>query len=135
MEGEKARKLGSLLLLDAPEGMQFGIDNQVWQTGPLFKGVKCIPSGAHFVYYSLKDEDFNSRIGFFIFVQDFSQSTKPLDEYNQRSLCIVKRWDTELQNFTSLSKTDEVSYQEGVRNFDFDKNLAFYFNEQLGQNY
>jgi len=34
-----------------------------------------------------------------------------------------------------LSKTDEVSYQEGVRNFDFDKNLAFYFNEQLGQNY
>lgn len=68
MEANQARRLGSLLLLDAPEGMQFGIDNQIWQTGPLFKGVKCIPTGAHFVYFSLKDEEYGSRMGFFIFV-------------------------------------------------------------------
>ena len=30
MDANQARRLGSLLLLDAPEGMQFGIDNQIW---------------------------------------------------------------------------------------------------------
>ena len=43
MDGNQARRLGSILLLDAPASMQFGIDNQTWITGPLFKGVKCIP--------------------------------------------------------------------------------------------
>ena len=36
-------KPGSLLLLDAPKDMQFGINNQFWQIGPKFKGVKFIP--------------------------------------------------------------------------------------------
>lgn len=78
---------GSLLLLDAPSGMQFGIDNQFWQIGPLFKGVKLIPKGAHFVYYALKDEEYASRLGFFIFVPE-SQSS--------RDLVIVRRWDPDL---------------------------------------
>ena len=49
---------GFLLLLDAPAEMRFGIDNQFWQIGPKFKGVKMVPPGAHFVYYSLKDEEY-----------------------------------------------------------------------------
>ena len=59
MDYQKARNMGSLLLLDAPSHMQFGIDNQEWQqTGPLFKGVKCIPPGAHYVHYALADEGY-----------------------------------------------------------------------------
>ena len=30
MDYQKARNMGSLLLLDAPSHMQFGIDNQAW---------------------------------------------------------------------------------------------------------
>ena len=68
-------KFGFLLLLNAPEGMQFGIDNQFWQTGPAFKGVKLIPPGAHFVYFALKDEAYASRMGFFIDVPKVGDST------------------------------------------------------------
>ncbi|KAG0338646.1 a1-alpha2 repression [Podila horticola] len=43
-----------LLVLDAPQNqLEFGIDVNCWNTGPKFKGIKIIPPGAHFVYYSL----------------------------------------------------------------------------------
>ena len=53
--------------------MQFGIDNQLWQTGPKFGGVKLIPQGAHFVYYALKDEQYAARMGFFIHIPKLSE--------------------------------------------------------------
>lgn len=40
-----------LVFLDVPEGTEFGIDYNSWQTGPEFRGVKMIPPGIHFVYY------------------------------------------------------------------------------------
>ncbi|KAF9129045.1 a1-alpha2 repression [Mortierella sp. 14UC] len=48
-------KAGAILLvLDAPHNqLEFGIDVNCWNTGPRFKGIKIIPPGAHFVYYSL----------------------------------------------------------------------------------
>lgn len=57
-------------MLDAPADMQFGIDNLSWEIGPLFKGVKCIPYGAHFIHFALKDENYANKIGFFIYVSD-----------------------------------------------------------------
>lgn len=96
-----------MLLLDAPEGMQFGIDNQIWLIGPLFKGVKCIPSGAHFVYFSLKDEEYGSRMGFFVFVKD---QPKSIDEDFERSMCTVRRWDDALQSFIEIDSAEEVAY-------------------------
>jgi hypothetical protein len=41
-------------------------------------------------------------------------------------MCFVKRWDAKIGQFLDLAESDEVSYQEGVRNFDFDKNLGAY---------
>ena len=40
-----------LVLLDVPEGTEFGIDYNCWNVGPKFKGVKMIPPGFHFVFY------------------------------------------------------------------------------------
>ena len=40
-----------LVLLDMPEGSEFGIDYNSWTTGPKFKGVKMIPPGLHYIYY------------------------------------------------------------------------------------
>lgn len=40
-----------LVLLDVPEKVEFGIDYNCWNVGPLFKGVKMIPPGLHFVFY------------------------------------------------------------------------------------
>ena len=42
---------GTLIFLNVPEGTEFGIDCNSWDVGPLFKGVKMIPPGFHFVYY------------------------------------------------------------------------------------
>lgn len=41
-----------LLFLEAPPNLEFGIDYMAWTIGPLFKGVKMIPPGLHFVYFS-----------------------------------------------------------------------------------
>ncbi|KAG0266080.1 a1-alpha2 repression [Mortierella polycephala] len=48
-------KAGAIILvLDAPPNqLEFGIDVNCWNTGPRFKGIKIIPPGPHFVYYSL----------------------------------------------------------------------------------
>lgn len=58
MDNENLKKLfkagAILLVLDAPQNqLEFGIDVNCWNTGPRFKGIKFIPPGAHFVYYSL----------------------------------------------------------------------------------
>ena len=104
--------------MEAPSGMQFGIDNQYWETGNLFKGVKLIPPGAHYVYFSLKDEDYQNRMGFFIYV-------KPILREHEQDV-IVRRWNQEEQVFEPLGESDSMAYAEGVRNMDFDKYLGAY---------
>ena len=39
------------VLLNMPEGSEFGIDYNSWTTGPKFRGVKMIPPGIHYIYY------------------------------------------------------------------------------------
>lgn len=85
---QQVTNMGSLLLLNAPDGMQFGIDNQFWTTGPMFKGVKLIPPGAHFVYYALKDEQYASRMGFFIHIR-----TPSATAFEKSDTVIVRTWD------------------------------------------
>ncbi len=59
-------KIGTLLLLDVPDGLEFGIDNIVWKTGNKFKGIKFIPMGAHIISYSLQDENQQFKINKFL---------------------------------------------------------------------
>ena len=42
------------------------------------------------------------------------------------NMVIVRRWDEELQAFVKLEPSEEVAYQEGVLNMDFDSNLGAY---------
>ncbi|CDW90609.1 UNKNOWN [Stylonychia lemnae] len=98
--------------------MQFGIDNQYWQIGPNFKGVKVIPPGAHYVYYSLKDEEFSARMGFFIYINHRQPDNQDV---------VIRKWNEKNQEFQLLDEQqEEISYQEGVRNMDFDKYLGVY---------
>lgn len=126
MDFQAARKLGSLLLLDCPKDALFGIDNQQWHTGPKFKGVKCIPPGAHFAHIALKDEDYMHKIGFFFHTREFSHTKAHSVAHEERAMCVVRQWDPEIQTFVPLPESDESAYQEGVRNFDFDENLGAY---------
>ena len=56
MDQETAKTLfdngAFLILLDVPAGTEIGIDLHSWRTGNEFRGIKMIPSGMHFVYWS-----------------------------------------------------------------------------------
>lgn len=70
-----------LIFLDVPKNTEFGIDMYSWNVGPKFKGIKMIPPGIHFVYYSAvsKDGQTAPRTGFF-------------HSFKKKEF-VVKRWD------------------------------------------
>jgi len=78
------------ILKDLPEGTEFGIDMNSWNTGPKFLGVKMIPAGLHFIYYSpvnSKNGCQAPRRGFFhnfspgqIVIRKFDAATEELIE-------------------------------------------------------
>lgn len=55
MDQELAKRLlvegATLVLLDVPQGTDFGVDMKSWNTGEKFKGVKMIPPGFHYIHY------------------------------------------------------------------------------------
>jgi A1 cistron-splicing factor AAR2 len=60
-----------LLLLDCPNGLEFGIDNISWKIGNKFKGVKMVPLGTHIIAYSLQSENYMFKISrFLLFTQE-----------------------------------------------------------------
>jgi A1 cistron-splicing factor AAR2 len=84
-DAEQARRLvetgGSLLLLDVPPSTQFGINQQMFLVGPKFRGLKMLPPGPHFVYYSSKSRygmDTSPTIGFFLHVRPSQVETPVL---------------------------------------------------------
>lgn len=107
----------SVLCLDCPEGILFGIDYSAWAVGPKFMGVKLIPPGLHFIYCSGSAEEVGAtRSGFFLYM-------RPKD-------IAVLRWDPETEELVKLENQDEeMRYADGVRGYDFDGNLGPYPHE------
>ncbi|RHZ74108.1 hypothetical protein Glove_227g17 [Diversispora epigaea] len=86
-----------LLFLNAPQGLEFGIDYNTWEIGPKFKGIKFIPPGLHFVYYSTKDifgGISGLRNGFFKF-------------YESKEV-LIKEWDTSKEDLKEDPEQNEV---------------------------
>ncbi|XP_013415495.2 protein AAR2 homolog [Lingula anatina] len=103
MDQEQAQVLfregAMLVFLDVPQGTEFGIDCQSWRVGPKFKGVKMIPPGVHFVYFSAcsKEGEVSPRTGFFY-------------HFKKREV-LIKKWD----KVTEDMKTTEVTKEEQDR--------------------
>jgi hypothetical protein len=81
---------GFLVCLNVPEGTLFGIDYEVFRTGPKFQGLKFIPLGIHFVVFLSKDHEHGVRQGFFINVERHMQ-------------VLVKEWSFEKEEFVDIS--------------------------------
>lgn len=107
----------SVLCLDCPEGILFGIDYSAWAVGPKFMGVKLVPPGLHFIYCSASSEDVGAtRSGFFLLM-------RPQD-------VAVFRWDPETEELVRLeNQEEELRYADGVRGYDFDASLGPYPHE------
>nr|BCQ06483.1 FcAAR2 protein [Ficus carica] len=119
MDPEMALELvkhgATLLLLDVPQYTLVGIDTQVFTVGPAFKGVKMIPPGPHFVFYSSSSRDgkeFSPIIGFFCHVGP--------------SEITVRKWDQQEEKLVKVSEEEEERYCEAVRSLEFDKHLGPY---------
>jgi A1 cistron-splicing factor AAR2 len=62
------KKSGFLLLLEAPAQLELGFDNQSWKIGDKFRGIKLIPYGGHLVFYAQKEEGYQFKSGFLIYL-------------------------------------------------------------------
>ncbi|RNA16957.1 AAR2 -like protein [Brachionus plicatilis] len=105
---------GIFLFFDVPQNSEFGIDYNCWKTGENFKGVKMIPPGIHFIYFSVSDKygNIGIRSGFF---HDFKVKQ-----------VIAKKW-----NQQSETMEDYIMSEDQIQNFqqrkqEFDKFLGAY---------
>ncbi|XP_009677573.2 protein AAR2 homolog [Struthio camelus] len=77
LDPELAKRLffegATVVILNVPEGTEFGIDYNTWDVGPRFRGVKMIPPGIHFLHYSsvrgASSRETGPRTGFFLSLQ------------------------------------------------------------------
>lgn len=106
----------SILLLNFPPNFRFGLDLRVFSVGPRFKGMKLIPPGPHFVYYSVAGKhgnEFCHFTGFFI--------------HPCAGEVIVRTWDSQEEQLVKLSDSNEEErYQLAVKNLEFDRQLGTY---------
>ncbi|XP_076055430.1 protein AAR2 homolog isoform X2 [Oratosquilla oratoria] len=99
MNQERAQELfsegGTLVLLGMPPGTEFGIDVNSWNVGEKFKGVKMIPPGIHFVYFSAVSRDGQTapRTGFF--------------HHFTRKEVLVKRYDPKMEDLIEEDEDPE----------------------------
>ncbi|KAF8562969.1 hypothetical protein P879_08853 [Paragonimus westermani] len=82
-----------LILQDVPENTEIGIDLKFWRVGKRFRGIKNIPAGFHYVYFSAVDKECKSgqRIGFC--------------EWFPHSGFIMKKWLPEEEDFEDIRLT------------------------------
>lgn len=62
----------NLLVLNFPIGSIFGIDESIWKITQKFRGVRNVPPGFHYIFYSSVDKkgEISVRKGFFEFFQE-----------------------------------------------------------------
>ncbi|XP_065849709.1 uncharacterized protein [Euphorbia lathyris] len=126
MEPESAvefvRQGVTLLLLDVPQYTLIGIDTQMFSVGPAFKGIKMVPPGPHFVYYSSSSRDgkeFSPVIGYFI--------------DGGLSEVIVRKWDQQEERLVKVSEEEEERFSHAVKSLEFDRHLGPYNLTQYGE--
>ena len=96
---EATKKFCTMLLLESPTNVSIGFDNLSLKTGELFKGIKEIPQGPHFLHTTLK---IGKSSNFFYFSE---------------SEIMVLKWDTSLEEYLRLPQDDENLYSSSINEF------------------
>ncbi|CAK9317987.1 unnamed protein product [Citrullus colocynthis] len=119
---ELVKQGSTILLLDVPQYTLVGIDTQIFSVGPSFKGIKMIPPGPHFLYYSSscrEGREFSPITGFFV-------DADP-------SEVIVRRWDPREERLVKVLEEEEERFGEAIRRLEFDRQLGPYNLGQYGE--
>ena len=112
MDPNVAKKLlkegAALIVLDVPPGTEIGVDMKSWNVGEKFLGIKMIPPGIHFVYYSsvnLAQKTVAPRTGFF---HNFA-----------RGEILIRRWRPDQEEIVdSVSEEDKERMKADMKNID-----------------
>jgi len=96
------------VLLDVPPGTEFGIDMKSWNVGEKFLGIKMIPPGVHYVYYSsvnLAQKTVAPRTGFF---HNFT-----------RGEILIRRWRRDHEEVVdSVNEEEKDRIKADMKNID-----------------
>lgn len=109
------KKCSTFILENFSIGSEFGIDLSIHYTGNNFLGLKMIPPGLHFIYFSLVNRQNNlvsPRSGFFY--------------YFESGECFVTRWDPREEDII-LNQNNEEQIQRLKHHF-----IKGYLDTQLG---
>ncbi|GLE06169.1 hypothetical protein PINS_up015380 [Pythium insidiosum] len=105
---------GFLVCLDVPDATEFGIDYEVFRTGPKFQGVKFVPKGVHFVVFRSREHEHGIRQGFFLNV-----------EYDGQVL--VREWSAEKEELGPPRPGLNIEHlTDAVHSFQLDRGLGPY---------
>ncbi len=88
----------TFVLLNVPIGTEVGIDMTSWNTGEKFRGIKMIPPGLHFIYFSAVSNDHQNtapRTGFFHFFQ--------------KKEFLAKKYDPRAEDISTDSKNNNIN--------------------------
>ncbi|KAI9909405.1 hypothetical protein PsorP6_014734 [Peronosclerospora sorghi] len=108
---------GFLVCLDVPTGTEFGMDYEVFRTGPKFQGIKFLPLGVHFVIFRSREQEHGIRQGFFINVERHGQF-------------IVREWSKEKEELGLPRPSLNVEALE-ILSFQLDGGLGPYPKQHL----
>lgn len=123
MPQEMAQKLfeeGALLIIAGlPTGTEFGVDLNSNKVDEMFRGIKMIPPGPHFVYTAAEGVygDTAARVGFIHF---FKRQEILIREWNQETEELKPRPDANVQ-------LDETRIRENLSDVDKYVNHNFHF--------
>ncbi|POM75829.1 A1 cistron-splicing factor [Phytophthora palmivora] len=97
-----------------PSATEFGVDYEVFRTGPKFQGVKFLPLGIHFVLFRSREQEHGIRQGFFIHVERHAQ-------------VIVREWSLEKEELGPPRPGLNVdNLERAVLSFQLDSGLGPY---------
>ncbi|KAG3014120.1 hypothetical protein PC128_g9489 [Phytophthora cactorum] len=110
---------GFLVCLDVPAATEFGVDYEVFRTGPKFQGVKFLPLGIHFVLFRSREQEHGIRQGFFVNVERHAQVT-------------VREWSLEKEELGPPRPGLNVeNLERAVLSFQLDSGLGPYPKQHL----
>lgn len=92
-----------LLLLETPPNLSLRLNNTTCDPGPLFKGVKGLPPGPHYVVYS-SDRQGISKSSFFFYA-------RPRD-------VVVRKWSADDLEYVPLSEDEAECFTSHAEEFD-----------------
>lgn len=110
MNQDLAQKLftdgATLICKDVPEGTEFGVDMKSWNTAERFCGIKMIPPGVHYIYYSATNNlgDVAPRSGFI--------------HYFKKQEILVKKWDDPNQELIDDKNESNENIKANLKNLD-----------------